>query len=257
MQSQNYSKNRLQQFGSYLFNFGVLAGTATLTFGLISCGGGGGGGTSNNSAVYPTISAITAIPSASGVTGIIAASAPQLLTINGANFASGVTVTVNNGAANYIVTSTAVPSTTKITAMVTVYNVPNDSYVTVTVQPASGTSISSIVGVAHAYKTIADIQTIFNNNNCSMCHLNTGIAGDFNTADAVNTLVSANSKYCGAPKLRVQSGDPRRASNVLIDVLKAKTPMTDVTCQMPRGVNPPLSTTDIDAIVDWIALGTN
>lgn len=261
MRTQIFSKDSLHKFGSYLFNLGMVTGLATLTFGLISCGGGGGGGATRvTGGSTMTISSITAIPAASGVTGIIAASAAQPLTIYGTNFVSGVSITVTNSSTGtYLVTASAVPSTTRITANVTIGSVPTDSYVTVTISPPTGSSVSKIVGVAHAYKTISDIQTIFNNNQCLTCHTNAG-AGELNfsnTTTTINTLSSIDSKYCSAPKLRVSAGDPRRTSNVLIDVLKAKTPMTDVTCQMPRGGNPPLSSTDIDAIVDWIALGTN
>jgi hypothetical protein len=249
---------------SCVFNFVMLSGILTLTLGLASCGGGSGeNGTSSNA---PSIAYITGIPAASGVTGIIAAPAVQPLTIYGANFVSGTSVAVTNGSANYTVTSTDVPSSTKITTNVMIASVPTDSYVTVTLQPPSGNSVNGILGVAHAYKTLAsDIQPILTNN-CAPCHSGgTSAAGGL---DMSSISLSASYLYnisIGCPQnLRVTAGDPRRASNVLLDLIN--TTSNVLTCNasrptgyshMPPAGSPALNPADIEAIVDWIALGAN
>jgi len=265
MQSQLIKDGIISKTGTRLFNFIMVTGIFSLTSGLVSCGGGGD--VSGSSSNTPTIAFMTAFPAASGVPGIIAASAVQPLTIYGTNFVSGTSVTVTNNSTNYPVTSTTVVSASEINTNVTITSVPNDSYVTVTMQPPGGNSVSGILGVAHAYRTLAsDIQTIFSNN-CVSCHDVTG-AFDMSTAllSATN-LINAFSTGAGCyPAFRVTAGDPRRASNVLIDVIKTKaTPAVPaaLSCnnigarQMPNGVAPALSAVDIEAIVDWIALGAN
>ena len=165
MHQIKYFKTDYTKLINSVFNLGMLAGLTTLIFGLISCSGGGGGGNSGGGSASPTISYVTAIPPASGVTGIIAASAAQPITIYGTNFVSGVSISITNSALQqYVVSSSAVQSSTKITAMVVIGSVPMDSYVTVKIQPPTGNSVSSILGVAHTYKTISDVQGIMNTN---------------------------------------------------------------------------------------------
>jgi hypothetical protein len=207
---------------------------------------------------------MTALPAASGVPGIIAAATVQPLTIYGTNFVSGTTVTVTNNKI-YPVSSTTVVSSSEITTNVTIAVVPNDSYVTVTVQPPSGNSVSAILGVAHAYRTLArDIQPILASN-CVSCHDNSGVFDMSTSQLSATNLIQAQSLGC-PQNLRVTAGDPRRASNVLIDLIKAKTIPVVLPCnanraiayrQMPPAGSPVLIDADIEAIVDWIALGAN
>lgn len=261
MQTLSINKEYFPKIGIFLFNRIMVTGIISMTFGLISCGGGGAdsGGVSTNT---PTIAYMTAV--ASGVPGIIVAPAAQPLTIYGTNFVSGTTVTVTNNKI-YPVSSTIVVSASEITTNVAITSVPNDSYVTVTVQPPSGNSVSGILGVAHAYKTLArDIQPILASN-CVSCHDNSGVFDMSTSTSSAISLIQTQSLGCPL-NLRVTAGDPRRASNVLIDVIKTKaTPASPaalscnntITRQMPQGVSPALSAADIDDIVDWIALGAN
>jgi hypothetical protein len=239
-------------------------GMVALLLGLASCGGG----TNSSNApapgsTAPTISAMSAIPANSGTTGIIAAPTAQRLTIYGTNFVSGTTITISNGASHYATSAATVTSSTTLTADVTIPSVPADSYVTIMLYAPNGDSTSGILGVAHAYKTLVqDIQPIFDKNLCYACH---GTAGGLNLSNASassTALIEAPSSVC-VQKLRVKAGDPRQASNVLIDVLKHKTNPAVLSCnsnqsrQMPQGTYPALSAAEIEAITDWIALGAN
>jgi hypothetical protein len=207
---------------------------------------------------------MTAFP-ASGVPGIIAAPTVQPLTIYGSNFVSGSVVTVNNGTTSYPVSSIAVLSANQITANVTIASVPPDSYVSVTVYSPTGNSVRSILGVAHAYKSLAsDIQTILTSN-CAPCHGTSGNLDMSTVQLSATNLINASSTGC-PQKFRVTYGDPRRANNVLVDLIKANTTPALLSCnanrtisyrQMPPVGSPVLSNADIVAIVDWIALGAN
>ena len=269
MEMQLLSNNILPKLGSYLFNIGILAGIATMAFSLVSCGGGGGGGggggssTSGSTAV--SISRMTTISAASSAQarGTLAASSPQALSIFGTNFGSGVSgVTVSiatpGGGTVNLTPSSVTP--TKIIANVTILSVPTDRYVTVTVQTATGSSVSGILGVALNYKTIsANIQAIFNSN-CGGCHVgNPSQQGGLDLRDATksaNTLIEVAPTTCTpSAQYRVKPGDPRRTNNTLIDVIKAKNSLFYVLCQMPSGAVSAVSATDIDAIIDWISLG--
>jgi hypothetical protein len=241
-----------------LFNFIMVTGIFSLTFGLVSCGGGGD--VSGSSSNTPTIAYMTAV--VSGVPGIIAAPTAQPLTIYGTNFVSGTTVTVTNNSTGYPVTSPVIVSSSEITTNVTIPAGPNDSYVTVTLQPPGGNSVSGILGVAHAYKTLAnDIQPIFDSN-CVSCHDNAGVFDLSTSSLSATSLIQTQSSGC-PQYLRVTAGDPRRTSNVLVDVIKSKAAglpaalscNNSTTRQMPQGVAPALGAADIEAIVDWIALG--
>jgi hypothetical protein len=259
MKTPAFSKNQLSKIGSFIFSSGMFMGIASLPFGLVSCGGGGDASSTSSNA--PTIAYMTAV---SGVPGIIAAPAAQSVTIYGSNFVSGTSVTVTNNI-TYPVSSTTVVSPSEITTSVTIPTVPNDSYVTVTLQPPGGNSVSAILGVAHAYKTLAnDIQPIFVSNNCVTCHDSTGVFDMSTVQLSAANLIQAQSLGC-PQNLRVTAGDPRRTSNVLVDVIKTKAAglPAALSCnnlaarQMPQGVFPALSAADIEAIVDWIALGAN
>ncbi len=250
------------KFGTRLLNLIFASGFTLPIFGLVSCGGGD---VSGSSSITPTIAYMTAFPAGSGAPGIIAAPEAQPLTIYGANFISGMNVTVTNNTTNYPVTSTVVVSSSEISTHITIPSVPNDNYVTVTLQSPNGISVSGILGVAHAYRTLAnDIQMIFASN-CVSCHDSSGIFDLSTVLSSAMSLIQAQSLGC-PQSLLVTAGEPRRISNVLVDVIKSKatpgSPATlscnnSITRQMPQGVSPPLSTAEIDAIVDWIALGAN
>lgn len=258
MQTQSESKIIAQRVQIYLFNFGVVAGLAVLAFGLASCGSGSSSTSSVTASTTPTITSITPA-------GIVASSVPQALSILGSNFTNTLSLTIaNSSGVPYTITSSSVTSSTVLTANVTISSAPTDNYVSVTLQPATGTAATAVLGVAGTQRTIAtDIQTIFDTNLCYSCH---GTSGGLNLSSAIASstgLINEPSIGC-SQNLRVKAGDPRRTSSVLIDVLKAKTTTTaalacntSTSRHMPQGTYPALSDPEIQAIIDWIAGGAN
>ena len=254
MQTQTYSKNKLHKFGSHLFNAGMLAGLATLTFGLVSCGGGGGATTTTSTGnTTPTITSITPA-------GIVASSVPKTLSILGTNFISGMTVSVTDSIGGaYTVSPASVTSSTVLTTNVTIPTTPADSYVTVAVKSSTGTMLATaVLGVAGTTQTLASgIQTIFTNK-CATCHTN-GAAGSMNLDNATSGdatgVIGIPSVGC-SPKLRVVPGDPRRASSVLIDKIKA-TSSSHACSGTPMPASGILTAQEITDIVDWVAGGAN
>ena len=173
-------------------------------------------------------------------------------------------MTITNGMISYPVSSTNVVSSSTITTNVTIASVPNDNYVTVTLQPPSGNSVNGILGVAHAYRTLSsDIQTIFTDK-CAPCHSGASPSGGLDMSSiSLSASNLINNLSLGCPQnLRVTAGDPRRASNVLLDLVNTTPNVLTCNVNRPSGHNhmppsgsPALSTTDIEAIIGWIALG--
>lgn len=257
MQTESCSKNSLQKLGAHLFNFGLMTGLATLTFGLISCGGWGS--TTSPSNTTPTITSITPY-------GMVASSVPKALSILGTNFVNGMTLSITSSSGvPYTITSSSVTSATVLTATVTIPAAPTDNYVTVTVKESSSATASSsaVWGVAGTTKTlVADIQPIFDSVPCYSCHGSAGGLDLSSSSSSSSGLIEAPSTGC-SQKFRVKAGDPRRTSSVLIDVLKAKTTTAALACNtntnrhMPQGTYPALSDPQIQAIIDWIAGGVH
>jgi len=253
MQTQIYSKINLLRLASYLFNFGMIAGLATVTLGLISCGGGGGGaaGSSTASGSGPTITSITPY-------GIVASAVPKALSILGTNFTSGMNLTIaSSSGVPYTITASSVTSSTVLAVSAVIAAAPIDNYVIFSVQKSSGTPATAVLGVAITNKTLAtDIQPIFAAN-CQSCHGGNGGLTLNSTTNSANYLIFATSLGCSS-KFRVTPGDPRRASSVLIDKLKV-TPTGINACNgnLPMPMTGTLTAQEIQDIVDWVAGGAN
>ena len=251
----NTTQAALQKLGTCLFNFGLLSGLATLTFGLVSCGGGGAS-TPVTGNTTPTITSITPV-------GIVASSSPQTLSILGTNFAAGMNLSIaNSSGVTYTITASSVKSSTVLAASAVITTAPSDNYVTFAIKSSSGTTTlaSTVLGVATTMQTaVGGIQTIFNIN-CAGCHNGTTLSGGLDLSNASignSTGVIGNTSTGCAPRFRVLPGDPRRSSSVLIDKIKATS--ISPACSgvaMPNG-GAPLSSTDIQAFVDWVAGGAN
>jgi hypothetical protein len=250
MQTQNHSKSGLQKAGSYVFNFGVLAGIATLTFGLISCGGGGGGSSPDTVNGALTITEITP-------PGIVASSVFQTIVLSGTNFASGVTLTITGASGTPVVSSVAVTNSNTLTAQVQITTAPTNRYVTVSVQPASSAvPVTHILGVANTRVTYANIlsRTYFTTN-CTGCHSSSMPSNEYLDLTNANGLINQASYRCGS-RLRVTRGDPRQSSNYLIDKIQA--PTGSATCfgvAMPKS-GTKLQASEIQDFIEWIAGGT-
>ena len=235
---------------SYLFHFCLLAGLASLAFGLVSCGDNA---TPANTA--PTITSITPA-------GIVASSVQQTLSILGTNFANGMSLSLSSSSGvPYTISASSVTSATVLTASVTINEAPGDNYATLTIQPATGSAASAILGVAGTSKTVANsIQNIFTTK-CAGCHATANASGlDLSDATLGNGtgVIGIQSVAC-YPKFRVLPGDPRRSSSVLIDRIKAApaAQFCNANNPMPPAGSTPLTTQEIADIVDWVAGGAN
>ncbi len=228
-------------------------GLTLLTLTLASCGGGSSSSSSSNPAQPATVKFI--IPY-----GVVVSGSQQTLSIAGTNFLNGMTVSVtNNNGNSYTVSPAVVTSSTVITADVTVPTVPSDNYVNVSVKSSSGATLGTVtLGVASASKMLlADVQPIFDAK-CRSCH--TGSASgnlDISSYDASRTarvtgLIGIPSSGC-SQTFRVAVGDPRPASSVLIDKIKSASPCSGN--PMPPFGSTPLTPTEVQTIVDWVAGG--
>lgn len=263
MKIQTNSKNGLQKIGSYLFNFGALAGIATLTFGLISCGGGGGGGgsTSGSGSTTPTI---TSILSGSSY-GVVASSVTRALTIYGTNFTNGMNLSIaaSSGVTAGTIFASSVRSTTELAVSAVISTAPSDNYVVFAIKSSSGTTTltSKVLGVAGGTtKTLTQIQAIFSSPGpgpgCTTCHNMTDPSvGNLNLTDT-NALFASG--YLCNDRVRVSPGDPRRASSLIIDKLKAAS--SPAACSGGNAMPPAgysISALQIQDIVDWVAAGAH
>lgn len=254
MSIHHNTKSYHSNIGSFLFNFGVLAGLATIAFGLISCGGGGGaaGTQSNPESSALTIDSITP-------TGMVASSVAKTLTLVGSNFASGVSVSIASSSgvtAGYTINSSSVSSATVMTVNVTIPSAPVDNYVVLSLNKASGTPVTHVLGVAGTNQTVSNgIQSLFTTR-CAGCHNGTGSDKlDLRNATIGNTIGVIGYPSIGcSPKLRTTPGDPRRASSVLIDKIKAASGVAACSgASMP--ISGTLSDAEIQALIDWVAGG--
>jgi len=149
-----------------------------------------------------------------------------------------------------------------LTANVTISAAPTDNYVTFAIKSSGGTTLAStVLGVAGANKTVANsIQAIFNNK-CAGCHTG-ATSGGLNLTDATignsTGVIGIQSAGCSS-RLRIEPGDPRRASSVLIDKIKAQS--TGIAAcsgtPMPPTGSTALTPQEIQDIVDWVAGGAN
>lgn len=232
---------------------------------LSACGGGSSGGSASSSATITSISPA----------GMVASTSARTIIISGTNLASGMTVTAtDSGNTNYAGTTTYSSSLGNLSIPVTISNAPTERYLTLTLKSSSGTVLATeILGVANTNRVLqstptgsapasTDIQAIFNNNLCYSCHTAASGIPDMSTNQmSSSTLINFSSTKCTG-KYRVKAGDPRRANNVLLDVLYAKTTTPVMSCNnsasvraMPQGAAAALSQPDLDAITEWIAGG--
>lgn len=225
---------------------------------LTSCGGGGGGGGGTTTPGTVSITSISPL-------GMVASTTARSLAITGDNFVSGMTVTVSNSLGGTYTTGTIAVSTQMITTNVTIATAPTDRYVTVTVKSSTGTILASTtLGVASVSKVLltsptplsTDIQNIFTNS-CSSCHGSSGnLALSTATLSANNLIETPSSTSSGCSgRTRVKAGDPRASSSLLIDKLT-----NNATCgSLGKMTGSPtvMTSTEINAIIEWVAGGAN
>ena len=243
-QEATISSKQLRKVAPYIINIAMLIGLGTLAFGLVSCGGGGGGGAAGN-----TTMTITSI----APPGIVASSVAHTVYIYGTNLpTTGATISITNGSGTP--TASIVSATANIiTAQITIDTAPTNRYVTLTVQPTTGTSVSSILGVANVRVLYADILNKSYYPQCTGCHGSASTNPVMNLTGNANGLINAGSN-CGSKK-RVVRGDPRRASNVLIDKIQA-TSLSPACAGVPMPMGrTQLQPTEIQDFVEWIAGG--
>ena len=247
--------NLFQKFAPNLINFGIVTGLATITFGLISCGGGGGSG--GGGSTTPTITKITPL-------GMVASSVAKTITLDGTNFATGMTLSISGSGVQAINIPNPTITALSISASATIDNVPSDNFVTVTLKSSTGTTLASTtMGVAGSRQTIAgNIQGIFDTYLCYQCHF-AGATNGLNlyTATDSSTGLTATASSGCSNKIRVTPGDPRRTNSILIDVLKAKaTGTASLSCNSKLSRHMPqsgaaLTDPEIQQVVDWVAGG--
>ena len=249
--------------GDCIFNIGTLTGLVLLSFGLISCGGGGGGATSASGSTALTISSITP-------PGIVASSVSRSLTLVGTNFTPGMILSILNSSgvsAGYTVNSSSVNSATVMTVNIIATTAPADNYVMFSLNNASGTPATAVLGVAGSDIRVATGLAIFSPT-CSGCHSGSLPDGGLDLSNATlggsTGVIGISSRGCSS-NLRIVPGDPRRTSSVLIDMIKFRADPSvraTLTCnnipqrQMPpSGTGTALTPTQIQDIVDWVAGG--
>ncbi len=226
---------------------------------LTACGGGGGGGGSSSS----TSVSITELQPK----GFVVPQTSRTVILTGTNLANGMTITAtDSNGNNYAGTATYNASLGNLSVPVTISTAPTDRYLTVTLKSSTGTVLATeALGVASVSKTLAsDVFPIFNNNVCYSCHTSVSNIPDMSSSSlAASTLINTSSTKCSG-KYRVKAGDPRRSSNVLLDVLYAKTTTPVMSCNsvtstraMPQGSGAALTQTELDTITEWIAGGAN
>jgi IPT/TIG domain-containing protein len=211
-----------------------------------------GGGTSGRLALV-----VKALPAISFLQpcGLVAGAGAFTLTINGANFASGVTASFGG-------TSVAVTfvSSTQLTAAIPsalVATAPADDAVPVVVtNPGPDASNVAYFGVATKASTLsANVQPIFTASCATAsCHVTGGTTPmSLEAGKSLAALVGVVSTSC-APTLRVLACGPLRSQSVLVDKILATASSPPCSgSPMPRGA--PLTAAQKQAIVDWVAQG--
>ena len=230
------------------------SGTHTLTVVSPSPGGGTSGG-----ATLTVSASANPVPVVSTLSpcGLVAGAGSFTLTLNGASFVSGATATFNGAA----VTVTFV-SSSKLTAAIpsTLVATPpsGDAAPVVVTNPGPGGGPSSTVyfGVASKASALsANVQPIFTAG-CATngCHTTSGTAPmSLESGLSFGSLVGVTSTGC-VPTLRVLACGPLRAQSVLVDKILATS--SSPACSgnpMPKGS--PLSTSEKQIIIDWVAQG--
>lgn len=244
-------KSSLQMRSKYLISI------LSLAF-LSACGGGGGG---SSPPATPTITGVKS----SGFFGMIKSTSSQNITVNGTNFSADMTLSIRGTGLTTIAVAnpTINPTATSLSTSVIINPSPNtDRYITVDVKSATGTLLASpILGVADTPQYLLSgtttIQSIFTAK-CAGCH--TGGSPHFlNLQDGTLTnsfgVIDVGSTYC-TQKKRVIAGDPRRTSSMLLDRIMGGT--ASLTCNnspMPPSGSTALDSTELAALIDWVAGG--
>jgi hypothetical protein len=242
-----YSNNKCS---TYLIKLSKAVTAAMLLAGLAACGGGSD--SPSNTSPTTTITYLSPF-------GFVTSATPQPLSIYGTNFVSGMSVSVTDkNGAPYSVNSVVVSSATQITANVTIPGAPTDNYVNVTVKSSNGATLTTdVLGIAVTDTRLANVQAIFDAH-CIACHDGSAFPYlDLRSSASAAGLINTPSSWsqCSS-KLRVVPGDPRRTSSVLID--KIQTSGGSPACGSPMPLTgSALTATDIQTIIDWVALGAN
>ncbi len=216
-----------------------------------------GGGTS----AAATFSVQNPTPSIASLSpcGKVAGAAAFTLTTQGGGFASGATATFRGTAVTVTYVSAsqvtlAIPASLLTTA-------PTGNYTSVIITnpgPGGGASNAAIFGIASQKSTLAsNVQTVFTASCATAnCHVTGGTSPmSLASGAAYGSLVGVPSTLlgCGA-ELMVLACGPQRSQSTLID--KILSTSTDPACDgvpMPKGQ--PLTKTDKQTIIDWVAQG--
>nr|WP_253817388.1 IPT/TIG domain-containing protein [Myxococcus xanthus] len=218
-----------------------------------------GGGASASLAFTVTASG-TALPTVSSLSpcGTVAGTGAFTLTVRGTGFKEGASITFNGSPV-----AATFASATELRASIAaglVASAPPGNVASVTVtNPAPGREASAPVtfGVASKVSTLAsDVQPIFTASCAtSGCHSTASTPVNLTAGNSYGELVdiSTSSKGCGM-RLRVMACGPLRGQSFLIDKILATN--TSPACSggpMPKGS--PLSATQKQALIDWVAQG--
>jgi hypothetical protein len=248
-----------QKAGAYIFNIGILAGVATLAFGLTSCGGGGAGGNATSGSTAPTIDTLTTgISNGVLYKGVVASSVTRAITIRGSNFNSTMTLSIKDSSGNTAgtISASSVINAQTLAVSAVISTAPSDRYVVVEIKSATGTA-TEVLGVASTNLILADVLPIFTSTTtiCSTCHGgNGGLTLPISTTDMNIPLLYDYGVACNSIH-RVKPGDPRRGSSLLIDKITIGGTRS---CNSGTSMPPPghtISASEVQAVVDWVAGG--
>jgi hypothetical protein len=190
--------------------------------------------------------------------GAVAGGGGFTLTVNGQNFSASTTATF--GGASVPVTFVSATQVTLAIPGSAVAVAPTgnvEALVLTNPAPGGGASLSADFGLASAASTLAaQVQPIFTAQCATAgCHNASATAGGLNLASgaARAQLVGAQSLDCPG-KLRVRACSPARALSVLVDKILA-TPANGPCAGTPMPKGAPLTATEKQRIVDWVAQG--
>lgn len=218
-----------------------------------------GGGTS--SALTLTVVAMlnpVAVLSSLSPCGKVAGSGAFTLTLTGSSLVSGATATFNG--APVTVTYLSSTSLTAAIPAAAIASAPANNAAAVVVTnpgPGGGASAPVTFGVASSAQTLSGgVQALFTANCATAgCHVSVGTVAPMSlqSGSTYANTVGVTSTGC-APALRVKACGPLRSQSVLIDKVKATGASPPCAgSPMPKGA--PLTASQIQTIVDWVAQG--
>lgn len=229
---------------------------STTTHGITVTNPTPGGGTSTGATL--TVASQpnpTPVVSALSPCGKAAGSGSFTLTVTGTGFVSGATATFNGTAVTVtFVGSTQVTAAIPGTLIATAPAADAASLVVTNPGPGGGASNTAVFGVATKTATLSgNVQTIFTNSCATAsCHSGSTPADGLNlqSGSAYANLVGVASNQCSG-RLRVLSCGPQTTQSYLVAKLEGLDLCSG--SQMPKGA--PLSSANIQTIVDWVAQG--